>query len=250
MVTTQDITINSLEDVIKASKLATQNMTTNAWWWRGLPDENYSLLPGVLREQIDLVLESDKSMIFMQGALARHEKCPRKEEFSRWLFLMQHHGLKTRLMDWTLSPFIALFFVIWKEQEKCGSLCALNPGILNENQYGKHDIPLPHADEVIKITSQAFSPGPHENDKIIALSPDQVDPRMLLQFSRFTIHGGLTPLDQMPNAENFLMKFSVSANAKPKIEAQLVHMGIRLSNLFPDLDHLALDFNESKYNPV
>jgi hypothetical protein len=62
---------------------------------------------------------------------------------------------------------------------------------------------------------------------------------MLAQMSRFTLHSDETPLELMRESHKWLRQYVIPKDAKGKMGAQLKALGIRRSNLFPDLDSLA-----------
>jgi len=57
----------------------------------------------------------------------------------------------------------------------------------------------------------------------------------------------LKPLDQLEDANSFLHKFTIPANAKEILKRDLYNIGIRDHNLFPDLEHLAAYLKQFSY---
>ena len=73
---------------------------------------------------------------------------------------------------------------------------------------------------------------------------------MQVQMARFTIHGMKDPLETVRSADSFLVKCIVPAAAKAALKLFLFNVGVRLSSLFPDLEHLAKDMLGRKYTPA
>ena len=91
-----------------ADLLAATNELQQEWngeiWWRGQSSAAYLLVPRVYRINRGVRAEQNLSLRFRQYAQTRYEKCPPQDDFCSWLFLAQHYGLPTRLLDWSESP--------------------------------------------------------------------------------------------------------------------------------------------------
>jgi hypothetical protein len=68
---------------------------------------------------------------------------------------------------------------------------------------------------------------------------------MLAQMSRFTLHSRRTALESERESEKWLRRYVIPKDAKKKIRAQLSALGLRRSNLFPDLENLAGELRDA-----
>jgi len=238
--------IKDLNSLLKVAEMTTQKSGKQIWW-RGLANSNWDLATRLYRENRDPD-EHNYAFDFRNQAPVRYPKCPDYNDHSEWLSLMQHFGVPTRLMDWTESCLIALFFAVREKNyhEITGSLWILRPDVLNENQgygpfvqTGRGSEPLP---------GDAFqSHDKKQSKKICAINSTHFDPRQLMQSSVFTIHGISTPLNRLPKSDEFIEQHTVSPHAKSELLKNLILMGISEKFIFPDLEHLAKDIAKTQY---
>src|SRR3990172_9096963 len=242
--------IENLQDIVRVV-LSVNSTFKGQVWWRGQRDQAWHLSPSVFREQRWTESETSYTERFQHKAPSRHPRVPAYEDRSGWLFLMQHYRLPTRLLDWTESPLIAAFFAAQKDkaatdhpsevQDSDGAIFALSPYRLNEDQVHKSALIMPDDEHAKPLIDRAFSSTVPPNETIVAVRPSEVDLRLVVQLSVFTIHGTAAGLDTLSSQSAFLRKYSVPSGAKGHLLEELKHLGIRESSIFPDLEHLAAD---------
>jgi len=244
--------IESVVKLLEIVELVSKNMGPS--WWRG-QTSNWELRPGVFRDPRQRRHEGTLVQEFKLRARTRHSNCPPEDDLPGWLFLMQHYRLPTRLLDWSASPLIALFFAVKDEplegkQPETGALFALSPMELNRVQLGKDDIvPANSKDDASLLFKGIFEPKPDaESYNAAAIGANEIDNRMLMQLAQFTIHDTDKPLQALDRFDSFLFHFEVPAITKSNIKRELSNLGISESNIFPDLEHLATDLAEKYKN--
>src|SRR3990170_6695909 len=102
-------------------------------WYRGLSSDAHELVPTFHVQRRDVSDEIYMMNLFKQNA---HEFLEGQIPLSEWewMFLMRHHGLPSRLMDWSENPLVGLYFATehdGQRRKQDGALWCLLPIQLN-----------------------------------------------------------------------------------------------------------------------
>jgi len=224
------------------------------FWFRGHARKDWYLHPKGLRKPKPPM----RAMLheFRAEATILHDSAPEHDDLRQWLFLMQHHGMPTLLLDWTRSALTALAFALEFERDKSqlhqedGALWILRPGkwnmlskatcryaVIDAYAHDLNDLFAVHFD---KNASNKLSCS--KSRTITAVEPAFNSRRMIAQQGVFTIHGPTSePMEKIASSfpEQCVWKRIIPSDRKAALCQELHDLGIYLSSLFPDLDHLS-----------
>ena len=218
-------------------------------WYRGHSNREWPLLPTVLRHGLTSErLKRVESDLFFEFRSQAHEPFGRRLTGWETFFRMRHHGVPTRLLDWTETVGIALFFALY---EACGAaggkacIWLLNPYKLNEDHWGR-DLITPKmlgwdADEetYYEYEELLVEAEPFDWEKPAAIYPDRNDARIFAQRGGFTLHGScLKPLESQINDPTVLARVDLPEDAIEGAQAFLGLAGIDDYSVYGDLDSL------------
>lgn len=259
-------------------------------WFRGHSKCEYRLVPGPLR---DFTLTTDgRGQPIREGQsiqssgsevtgvnpermLAEFKRQaqpfidrPLTNEFE-WMFLAQHHGLPTRLLDWSTNALVALYFAVSQASEMNGdgtkaceefldpnsdefrddgfAVFVIDPGAIN-NTICKEPDPIDisafpnqwaHYLDPVAHIGKAYAP--------ICVTAPHISPRIRAQSGVFTLHGAnIWPLDYYTILRPLITKIFIPCTATIKIAKSLAKLSINRSLIYPGLDSVAYDVSATE----
>ncbi|MCF8365267.1 MAG: FRG domain-containing protein [Bacteroidales bacterium] len=167
-----------------------------------------------------------------------------------WLALAQHHGLPTRLLDWTYSPYVALHFATAEldTYDNDGIIWALKYEVLTDY------LPEKLSKELCRVGSNSFTSSMLNNvyksleelseessEFTVAFESPSLDTRIVNQFAIFTFMSHAESLldDWLLDKPDLYFRIRIPAAMKWEIRDKLDQVNINERVLFPGFDGLS-----------
>jgi hypothetical protein len=243
--------------------------STGPLWYRGGCNLSHTLLPSLYRARpIDVprsgLSELERELVerFEERSIP-YQSQPLGKRGLETLFVMQHFGVPTRLLDWTENPFIGLFFAVRNVEHRIGKRGQVlynnnavvwvldatkwNQAALKQQSY--RGGPLNPSHEAVT----AYKPiGEIENlaPRPVALYGAHNSPRIVAQQGAFMLFGSdVRPMEDHVKYDGFpeqcLTRVVLTRGVIRNIRKALFRHGISEAVLFPDLEGLARDLRRS-----
>lgn len=249
--------ISTIEDVMVM--IAEQNFDPaidryrSSFLYRGLPDVSHHLLTTLQRNCKNKQAMVENSILRNFAKYAVSEDPLINESVWRQMVIGQHHGLPTRLLDWSYSPLVALHFAISGEDMKnmedhdCAVWkidideihCLLPPTyqkILREENAHLFTVPM--------LEQLAGSLEKYDVDmkaqSLVLLEPPSIDQRIINQYSYFSVMPqGITRMEAfLADNTKGTMRYIISKELRWQVRDLLDKNNINERIMYPGLDGL------------
>jgi hypothetical protein len=230
-------------------------------WYRGCGKVSYQLKPSLYRhkssQNIEDLMLLEKLLIerFRQRSIPFHSR--QTTDSWEWLFLMQHYGVPTRLLDWSESPLMALFFAVTCARHTLGgsgkpvfnddaAIWTLDPSRWNKQAVDLRSF-IPSVLTTDDPNTNAYRPISDVNTMKpfpIAIYGTHNSQRIVAQRGVFVCFGKDTRtmeiiFEQEKFSADCLKKMIIKRAQLPSVYDALRRHGLTDSVVFPDLDGLA-----------
>lgn len=249
-----ETSIQSVEQFI--GRIRTDRAGWSHAWFRGEPSVDTPLVPKLYRPRADGRTHNENQLLQffrMRAPVFSADAVPDREATDQWLFLAQHVGLPTRLLDWSESALVGLYFALLEPEPV---VWMLNPIEINRLSVSPKyvssgsEFPLTWhnpPDGTINIGSVNIR-GAWENDAPgvslpVAVQPTNIHPRMSVQRSCFTVQGKDKGSLALRVAQH-VRRYAIDPTSRREMRNDLQMLGISHSTVFPDFDGLTKELAE------
>jgi FRG domain-containing protein len=231
-------------------------------WYRGHDDPTYKLVPTIGRKQKyagrELILPPRMEWELLHRFRRRiYLEIGRLLPAGEALFVARHHGLPTRLLDWTANALYGLYFACCGDPKGGGTLWAIKR-FDDPEELDSLDVARCEGEKklIAKLSGQGIRKRwPSTPKRLKLVEPLFNSPRLRAQDGAFTVTNAPTkPLDEFATREcdrkeldiEILFKWSIAPGGKPRILRELSGLGVTHRIVFPDLDGIAKSLWETE----
>lgn len=221
--------------------------------YRGVAHEAFGLTTSLCRLGGDFAsLEAHLLRNFRKYARLDN---PAGDSVWSWLALGQHHGLPTRLLDWSYSPYVALHFateapehmhcdgVIWCVDYVRAHTLLPEPLRQRLDEEGSDVFTIEMLAEAAPTLREfdALTPEPASDPFLLFLEPPSLDQRIVNQFALFSLlSSARTNLDDwLSTHPQAYRRIVVPAALKWEVRDKLDQVNITERVIYPGLDGLS-----------
>jgi hypothetical protein len=217
--------------------------------FRGVARANHALRCGIARIGDDpAAIERHLLRNFIK--YAEHRLDARHDSVWHWLALAQHHGLPSRLLDWTYSPLVALHFVteLSTAFDDDGVVwCIDYPGVKKSLPQRLHVVLEREASDVFtpELLADAVSSLDElreisEEPALLFLEPPSLDQRIVTQYALFSLltHADADMQQWVDRHPELCKRVIIPAAIKWEIRDKLDQANVTERVLYPGLDGL------------
>ena len=197
------------------------------WFYRGHYDCTFQLVPSIFRLDTDGAFAT---WMEIERYMMNRFKCEATPYINQlpvngleWLALAQHHGLPTRLLDWSLNPLVGLYFAVERDMDANADVWCL--GFPSTNNC------LPESTYLARRKTL--------DQMDVIYYPKHLSPRMTNQSGCFTVHDSPTPLNCVPDTLWVFTCIKILAKFKVRLLNELYELGVHKGSIYPGLDGLA-----------
>ncbi len=249
-----EVPINTWPDFLKhCDGLDIGSPLNPAYWFRGQADATWLLQPALARAPLKAGLNAQQTIQLEKAARQRFRKLahlhlpstvlPQEKDIVTWWMLMQHYGVPTRCLDWTDSPFVALYFAVQEEWDLPGAVWIVHPNTVMTSFL--KTLTKKYMDKLTKDSSKAFL-DPNSKSLLYFLGPKTHTDRMAAQQTQTSIclqvladqAKVIAEAIQDSKHHGALTKLIIPATLKPEFLHRLRTMNVTASALFPGIDGL------------
>lgn len=254
----KEIRISNLEDVFcllnERSFEDNKKRYRSSCIYRGLSNASYKLETSLQRNCYKMQSDLECSLLRNFSKYAVAEDPAIEDSVWRQLILGQHHGLPTRLLDWTYSPLIGLHFAVSEKNlsRMDDHDCAVWKVDIRElhsrlpNRYRKvlsDNKAIIYTVKMLETVTDSLSQYDKDmsDGSMLVVEPPSIDPRIINQYSYFSVvpQGILDIEDFLSAKTEKSVKYIIDKDIRWAIRDMLDQFNISERTVYPGLDGLS-----------